>query len=350
MEIDVIKAVILILLLFIESIICSTGPGILSRLYKLNDYKTDNSLTNFNVTNSYARNGNNSLIPKDSLLGLYGLYAGQPVPGNEATLFSKNDYFTPSMKNWWWHSTPVFSENGEIMLFVKYLADDSGTETWISDCSASEWSYPKKAAFIKGKTNSPVFLGNDTIVYMRIDDEGGRMMPLGPEQIIRTKTGWSNPEKINIPLPEGYSFGNQFTISKNKNIYLILWSGNGASGIYVSKFENNQYQMVQELKELNSDEYDNPEYIDPSERFIIISSRRSGGFGDGDFYISYKNSDGIWKKPVNMGEKINSGYTEIFGNLTPDGRYFCFVSNRPVGCERLLKAFWVDVKVFERIK
>lgn len=49
-----------------------------------------------------------------------------------------------------------------------------------------------------------------------------------------------------------------------------------------------------------------------------------GGF---DLYISY-NRNGVWTKPVNLGDKINSSGNEYSPTISPGGRYFFWTSAR----------------------
>jgi outer membrane protein OmpA-like peptidoglycan-associated protein/tetratricopeptide (TPR) repeat protein len=59
---------------------------------------------------------------------------------------------------------------------------------------------------------------------------------------------------------------------------------------------------------------------------IIFSSRRSGGYGGNDLYISiFKN--GVWTKAENLGPTINSEYDEITPFLAKDGRTLYYSSN-----------------------
>mgnify|MGYP001544750753 CR=1 FL=1 len=71
-------------------------------------------------------------------------------------------------------------------------------------------------------------------------------------------------------------------------------------------------------------------YISPNETILIFtSSGRPDGRGGLDLYIAFKHQNGSWTKPINMGDRINTKYSEKFASFSPDGKYFYFVSNRP---------------------
>ena len=63
--------------------------------------------------------------------------------------------------------------------------------------------------------------------------------------------------------------------------------------------------LIEEMVVLNSPSPDHSPFIDPHERYIILSSFH-GEYGSSDLFISFKEEDGTWLPPVNMGPTINS--------------------------------------------
>jgi outer membrane protein OmpA-like peptidoglycan-associated protein len=61
---------------------------------------------------------------------------------------------------------------------------------------------------------------------------------------------------------------------------------------------------------------------------IVFSSRRPGGFGGLDLYLSTRFSDGTWSEGRNLGPVINSPYDEDTPFLSADGQVLYFSSNR----------------------
>lgn len=59
---------------------------------------------------------------------------------------------------------------------------------------------------------------------------------------------------------------------------------------------------------------------------IIFSSRRAGGFGGLDLYVS-QFSEGAWSTPKNLGPEINTPYDEVTPFLAHNGRTLYFSSN-----------------------
>ncbi len=59
---------------------------------------------------------------------------------------------------------------------------------------------------------------------------------------------------------------------------------------------------------------------------LLFSSRRAGGFGGNDLYIT-ELRNGVWAEPKNLGPHINTPYDELSPFLAADGRTLYFSSN-----------------------
>ena len=88
-------------------------------------------------------------------------------------------------------------------------------------------------------------------------------------------------------------------------------------------------------------------WVAPDESYLIYSSHREGEFGRGDLYINFKDEDGNWTEPVNMGERVNSQMQERFPSVSPDGKFLFFARNMP---ETFSDIFWVDAKIIEELR
>lgn len=321
------------------STITGLAPG---TTYFVRAYATTSSGTSYGTQKSFKTKDEN-------LLNLSGAYLGQTPPGNTIKRFAPSSHFVADA-SWWWHGAPVFSPDGNTMLFVKYMGDHTGTEVWFTEVSEGKWTIPQKFAGITGKANNPRFIGKDTLVYMGFTTNGTSVAPAGLHRIYKTGNSWSSPEKINLPIPAGYSISWGYEIGKNKDVYIGLMKNgnNNDSEIFVMKYVNGQYQAGQIIPELNSAATDFPEYIDPNEAFIIISSKRTGSLGLHDMYISHKNNDGTWTTPKTLGPTINNTHEDVSGHISPDGKYFFFNTGRSGDIS--YNTYWIDANVVKSIK
>ncbi|MDP1994282.1 MAG: fibrobacter succinogenes major paralogous domain-containing protein, partial [Ignavibacteria bacterium] len=84
-------------------------------------------------------------------------------------------------------------------------------------------------------------------------------------------------------------------------------------------------------------------YVDPDERFMVFESKKPGGYGWHDLYISSRNLTGKWNDPINLGSKINTDFEDGTPQVTPDGKYFFYTTIK--GRDKGYTPYWVDAKV-----
>ncbi len=279
--------------------------------------------------------------------GLKGSYLGQTPPGNTPVRFIPDNNYK-STANWWWQSSPVFSPSGEEMYFTKRIASEGVEQIWFTRIENGVWSIPQKAYFANsGMDKCMMFLSNNDTMYFCNYSEGTFIY-----RVTRNSNGWSQPQGVEVPMPENY-IGISYSIARNKNIYLAMMhkvSNNfmtnyATCDIYVSKYINGSYTQPENLGSVNSNEGECVDFIDPEERFIIISSRRAGGYGYHDLYISRRNPDGTWHTPVNLGPNINTSNEESSATISPDGMYMFFVTQRYGDIE--YTPYWVSSSILE---
>jgi len=142
---------------------------------------------------------------------------------------------------------------------------------------------------------------------------------------------WGNPKYLKELEDEENSFSAYPSIAKNGNIYFFSKrkDGIGREDIYMSRFVNGIYSKPTNLGNRINTKYDEIDpFIAPDESYIIFLRRSDEGYGGVDLYISFKTKDGVWTESKNMGSKINSEASEFCPTVSPDGKYFFFTSNR----------------------
>jgi hypothetical protein len=84
---------------------------------------------------------------------------------------------------------------------------------------------------------------------------------------------------------------------------------------------------------VNSEDEDTHPAISANGLSLYITSTRPGGFGAVDIWVSQRASvDDEWGAPQNLGPAINTESNDGAPNLSPDGHWMYFHSNRPGGC------------------
>lgn len=162
----------------------------------------------------------------------------------------------------------------------------------------------------------------------------------------RTQDGWSERKTLG-PLIDNKQYGIMRLSSSAKQTYVFDDFKSGQ--IRLSTFSNGERQLPVPLGDnFNKGKAAHP-YIAPDESYIIWDSKRAGGFGDADLYISFKQPDGDWGRAINMGSAVNSAQSDTFASVTPNGKYLMF--NRKISDENYnVDIYWVDAKVIEKLK
>ena len=139
------------------------------------------------------------------------------------------------------------------------------------------------------------------------------------------------------------SFTNEGTMYFSSNVHAPEKRKGYDFDIYYSKNIAGEFQKAVALSDsINTPRYEADVFVDPDESYIIFSANRLDGFGQGDLYISFKNSDGTWSKSKNMGRPINTEKHELCPFVSNDGKYLFYISNQDI--------YWVDAEIIERYR
>ena len=142
-------------------------------------------------------------------------------------------------------------------------------------------------------------------------------------------------DKVNSPLPEYFP---SITVDGETLLYTRrLNSKRTYSGFnedfYVSRFDGENWSQAQNVKFINSMTNEGAPTLSASGRFLIFTScadpvdgygRDRNGFGSCDLFYTYKIGDN-WRKPQNLGSKINSRNWETQPSFSADGKTLYFI-------------------------
>lgn len=146
----------------------------------------------------------------------------------------------------------------------------------------------------------------------------------------RTAAGWSAPQKIDIPGYVNLSKG-QFDcgfMSTDGKVLLMAFSEKKNSkedDLYVSfRQKDGSWTKPTELgPEVNTKFTETTPFLAPDGATLYFSSNRDGGLGSNDIYVC-KRVDKSWKhwsKPVNLGPKVNTDGYDAYYSLAASGEY-----------------------------
>jgi hypothetical protein len=279
-------------------------------------------------------------------------YLGQKPPGMVAELFAPGIVST----NFYEHSAPAFSPDGSVVLWTVL---DSTFRAYFLEMKYKNggWSKPARPSFADTTADDyyPSFSPDGKKLFF----SSRRKLPPGYEQggdiriweVERNQNNWSKPVPFDTAISQGHEFAH--SVTKKGTIYFSSGQSGSIFNILKSeKINGINSQPVLLPYSINSLDYEDGPYIAPDESFLIYESQRPEGI-DGylGLYISFRNEDGYWGMPVNMGPKINSGKGERFARLSPDGKYLFFGSFRNMAAgNRGADIYWIDAKVIDELR
>ncbi len=255
-------------------------------------------------------------------------YLGQQPPGIVPEPFAPGMVTTKK-----WEYGGVFTPDLKEFYFLRQIEGVKKQEFVVYKNNENTW----KETVISSRKGQP-FISPD-----------GKTMYLGRSYMERNNVGeWSEIKKLKSPFDSLPIM--RLTASSKGTYFFDEFKRDFTGDIRYSRLIDGTYEEPKLLsKKINTGGSFHP-FIAPDESYIIFDSEREEGFGDSDIYISYRQQDGEWGAPINLGGNINTEAWEAAATVTPDGKYLFF--NRNIGSDNYenVDIYWVDAKIIEELK
>ncbi len=280
-------------------------------------------------------------------------YPGQKPPGMTARIFAPGIVSSNLSE----HSSPTFSPDGKLVLWT--VMDKSYRGYLLEmEFENGSWSKPRRPSF--SDSTADHYYPSFSIDGKKLFFSSRRKVPAGYGEgkdiriweVEKKAEGWGTPKPFDTIISKGQDFAH--SITKNGTLYFSSSLG-GGTGFNIRKAEKagGRYLKPELLPfSINSVDYEEGPFIAPDESYLIFESQRPEGInGSLDLYISFRNKDGRWGMPINMGTKINSGAGERFARVSPDGKYLFFGSTRNMSADNWgMDIYWIDASVIDELK
>lgn len=264
---------------------------------------------------------------------LKGPYFGQTPPGLTPQLFAPG----------------LVSVNGRYEFGISFSPDldemyfsakevDKKTTIYYSKRQGQKWLPIKKADFTKGEKDTemkPFVSLTENKIYFTAYNAASRNTKIW--YVTRTKDSWSKAKKL------------ESSINGDRVFYLN--QGKAGDFYYTNIAKRKVFYTTNftEVKALNID-FGIQGFISPSQDYLVVNTRNKedNTRKDHDMYVYFKEKDGTWSKPINLGEAVNSTFSETVPSITPDGKYLFF--SRYNEENRISNFYWVSTKVIHQLK
>jgi hypothetical protein len=118
---------------------------------------------------------------------------------------------------------------------------------------------------------------------------------------------------------------------------------NNVGDIYEADIKDFKFKKKEKMGDaVNSKGFESSASISADGNTLFFASKRDGGLGEKDIYMTKKLPTGDWAEPQNLGENINTPYDEDFPNLFYDGTtlYFSSKGHNSMGGYDYFKSTW----------
>ena len=262
---------------------------------------------------------------------LAGPYFGQEPPGLEAELFAP-DLISQEGR---YEFAISFAPGGERLVFT-VQTEDGTVQVMHSRMVDGIWTHPEPANLAAGARRDEMeafFARDGKHLFFAPYDEG---LDVRIWEVEIDGDEWINPTPLTGPIADAPAFFP--TSAASGSIY------------YTNVAERKPYRAWREADgswqvEPLSLEFGGHTFVAPDESFVLVDARAEDSLGKGDIYVAFATTEGGWTKPINLGDRVNSEYSESCPSLSDDGKYLFFSRyNEP---NEVAQIYWVDSGVIE---
>jgi hypothetical protein len=211
----------------------------------------------------------------------------------------------------------------------------TGSDIWVShyDPAKSIWSKPSNAHEVfNNKGHSAVVGINEQgdIIY-QLNTAGSKKTP-GIFRSCRTNGSWTEPELIPVPNLDTDEFLGLYVSPDLSTIIISMKDAEsrGLEDLYVSRREGDgEWSKPLNLgSSINTPGFEISPFLTADKKRLYFASNGHPGQGDADIFYSERLSDSWenWSTPVNLGAGVNSNKFDAYFTVRDSLAYFC--SNR----------------------
>ncbi|SRR5579871_1153016 len=229
---------------------------------------------------------------------------------------------------------PTITIDGSKLIFTRRV-NNNNEDFFESDWKNDHWS---KAKSLEGNINTNLNEG-----AQNISQDGQLLIFTGcnfPDGYgscdlyisYLTPDGWSTPENLGATINTEFWESAPSLSPDKRDLYFASrrTGGYGGSDIYVShRMMNGQWTEPENLgPEINTVGDESTPFIHADNQTLYFTSSGHQGYGGDDLFVTRKDANGKWTKPENLGYPINTIENEGSLVVSADGKTAYYASDR----------------------
>jgi len=275
-------------------------------------------------------------------------YLDETPPGSEPVLFRPGSVSTGAIE-----LSLAIHPNLQEVYFTRL---ESGKATiMVSRQTDDGWTAPEPASFSGEYDDVNPFVSADgkRLYFASTRSPDGQTHIWVTE---RDGNEWSTPTRLTLPL-ESANGESSPSLTRDGTLYYVAdYPELGGNGLYRAQLSDGTYQTPEKIDLLvdTGEIVEVEPFVAPDESFVLFYS---AGRPDnlmpngrtGDIYIAFRDGQGQWSAPRNVGVPVSSSAEESTPTLSPDGQYLFFASNRTAG-QRFPDLYWIDAAFLQTLE
>lgn len=276
---------------------------------------------------------------EDESLTEDSFYLGQKPPGLTPEVFAPGIVSI----NGRLESTISFSPDLK-ELYFDAKKEDEASQIYVTKLVNDTWTPIKKANLTRGNKKEemhPFVSPNGKRVYFTAFDS-----IFSDERIWyvnRFENSWSDAIKLDSPINDDMVFFPNY--AKKSGLYYFNLTN---FKTYYAPHKNGKFIEPQVV----GIDMGHHAFISPDNDYLLVTARNieEESRKDNDIYVYFKNQDGAWSNPINLGNTINTSFNEKTPSISPDGKYLFYGRDERDTEPGWANIYWVSTEVIEKLK
>jgi len=271
------------------------------------------------------------------------LYFGQKLPDLIPEIFAPGIL---SLTGRYEHGISFSPDLAEVYFLAN--KEDEDPDIYFSKLQGEKWTPIKKANFTKGEKAGemhPFVSPDGKKIHFAAHDPftlPHHKSSVKSWYVNRFENSWSDAAQLDSPINDDFVFYSNK--AKNEDLF---YTNVSKRKIYYAPNKNGKFPETYEVG-IQSGFHG---FISPSQDYLMVNARnKEDDRRKSDIYVYFKEKNGSWSIPINLGNTVNTTFSETCPSVTPNGKYLFFGRDERGEEPGLSNIHWVSTEIIHQLK